>query len=116
MSTFEKGKGSPRRRIRSRGRGHQVNPALERFEERLLLSTYDVTSAADDGSVGTLRDAITQLDAVNSPIDLIDFKIGAAGSPQTITLLNARGPLPAITKAVTIDATTQQVAAGAPLI
>ena len=55
---------------------------LESLEDRYLLSTYYVTSTADDGSPGTLRDAINQ---VNQGLyNEIDFNIGAVGSAQTI--------------------------------
>ena len=58
------------------------------LEDRCLLSTFDVTSAADDGSIGTLRWAVQQADAATTP-STIDFHLGSA--PATITL--ARGKL-----------------------
>src|SRR5579884_3838018 len=63
-----------------------VRLGLEPLEDRWLLSPYIVTSAADDGSAGTLRDAITQANAAGSTITEIDFNIGTAGSAQTINL------------------------------
>jgi parallel beta-helix repeat protein len=53
------------------------------LENRRLLSTFHVTSTADDGSVGTLRWAVQQADAATSP-STIDFELGNA--PATITL------------------------------
>src|ERR1700710_933338 len=56
-------------------------------------ATFTVTSAADDGSVGTLRDAITQANA-SAGADVIS--VGAVGS---IALVSA---LPQITEDLTI--------------
>ncbi len=53
---------------------------------------YVVTSTADDGIVGTLRDAINQVNA--GKYHEIDFKIGTSGSAQTINLTSQ---LPALT-------------------
>jgi titin len=76
---------------------------LEALEDRCLLSTYTVTSTADSGA-NTLRDAITQVNNSNTFITEIDFKIGAGGSAQTITLSSA---LPAITQSVYVNGLTQ---------
>jgi hypothetical protein len=75
-------------------RSRVVRPDLEPLEDRYLLSPYVVTSTADDGSAGTLRDAITQADKAGSTITEIDFNIGTAGSAQTISLTSQ---LPALT-------------------
>jgi len=63
-----------------------ARPRLEVLEDRWLLSTYTVTSTADDGSAGTLRDAINQANMAGSTITEIDFKIGTSGSAQTLSL------------------------------
>lgn len=67
-------------------------------------ATFTVTSVADSGT-GTLRDAITQANATTGP-HTIAFSITgiAAGTPAVIQLTSA---LPPLTKAVTIDGTTQ---------
>src|SRR5579884_3648749 len=59
-------------------------PRLEALEDRWLLSPYIVTSTADTGSAGTLRDAINQANL--GKYTEIDFNIGTAGSAQTINL------------------------------
>src|SRR5579871_473464 len=83
------------------GKTHQHSPwrkrlLLEALEERIVLSpiNYVVTSTADSGA-GTLRDAITQINAGNpSYTKEIDFAIGTVGSAQTISPASS---LPAIT-------------------
>jgi uncharacterized repeat protein (TIGR01451 family) len=91
---------------------------LEDLEERRLLSTFNVTSDADDGSSGTLRWAINQV--LNDPNpspggDTIGFQIGGVGESHTITLDSA---LPVITKPVVIAGWSQggPLYQGAPLI
>ena len=96
---------SQRESMRSHGRSF-----IERMEDRVLLATFDVTSAADSGA-GSLRDAIIQANA-NSETDLIRFNIPGVGA-HTITLASA---LPQITQPVVIDATTQSGFAGSPVI
>jgi hypothetical protein len=64
------------------------------LEERFLLSTYVVTSTVDDGSAGTLRDAITQANLAGSTITEIDFNIGKVGEFKEIWLPSQ---LPALT-------------------
>ena len=39
---------------------HRLRPAVQALEDRRLLSTFDVTSTADDGSIGTLRWAVNR--------------------------------------------------------
>jgi len=65
----------------------------ELLERRLLLSAYTVSSPLDDGSVGTLRDAINQVNA--GLFNEIDFS-----GPMTI---NLSSPLPNVTQTVTIN-------------
>ncbi|HSZ57077.1 MAG TPA: hypothetical protein VK797_15525, partial [Tepidisphaeraceae bacterium] len=65
----------------------------EKLESRTLLSAYVVSSNADDGSTGTLRDAITQVNA--GLYNEIDF-----AGPMTIAVSSA---LPKLTQSVTIN-------------
>jgi murein DD-endopeptidase MepM/ murein hydrolase activator NlpD len=84
--------------------------ALERLEDRTLPATF-VVSVTDDSGPGSLRDAITQSNATPIGTNVIDFNIGTG--VQTISLLSA---LPAVTRQVTIDGTSQPGFAGTPLI
>jgi hypothetical protein len=68
-----------------------TRPCLEALEDRWLLSAYVVTTTADSGT-GSLRDAITQVNA--GVYNEIDFNIGTSGSAQTISPTSA---LPALT-------------------
>src|SRR4051794_25130181 len=97
--------GGPRPR---RGHGRLV---LEELERRQLLSTYPVTSMADDGSLGTLRWAINRANGDAVP-DVIVFAI-ESGGVRTITLSS---PLPVITSPVMIDGSAQGGYSGTPLI
>jgi hypothetical protein len=93
---------SARRRSRT-----SFRPRLESLETRLTPTTYTVSSLADS-SAGSLRAAITSVNADNTP-DEIDFSV--AGVIQLTS-----GALPAITNAVTIDGTTAPGFAGAPVV
>jgi hypothetical protein len=75
-------------------------PGLERLEERMMLSTFTVTSTADTG-FNTLRAAITSLNNFGGASNTINFNLGS--TQQTITLLSA---LPTITRPVDIVAGT----------
>jgi hypothetical protein len=76
-------------RSRRPQRPWHARPILEVLEDRQLLSSYVVTSTADDGSAGTLRAAIN---AVNAGQDNeIDFAIAGTG----VQTINLTGPLPA---------------------
>jgi parallel beta-helix repeat protein len=75
-------------------------PELARLEKRELLSTFDVTSTADDGSAGTLRQAIAEANAATSP-STIDFQLGS--TPATITLTQGQLSLSNTSAAITID-------------
>ena len=66
----------PRRRMR---------PAVVALEDRRLLSTFTVTSTADDGSAGTLRWAVGQADSTPGA-NAIDFDSTVFNTPLTITL------------------------------
>jgi hypothetical protein len=76
-------------------RPNRFRPLLiERLEDKIALSTFQVTSDADDGSTGTLRWAI--------------HSANATPGADTITFAGARnilltGALPALTEQVTID-------------
>ncbi len=74
------------------------------LEERALLSTFTVVNTLDDGSNGSLRWAILEVNADKSKAaDTIDFNIPGTG-PFTITPLSA---LPAITHPVVVDGYSQ---------
>ncbi len=99
-----------------RKRRHDPRPRrllLEALEDRAVPAAITVTLATDPlgAHTGTsLRDAIK---AVNAGLDsTIDFNLPGTG-PQVIQLQKA---LPAITRAVTIDGTTQPGYSGSPLI
>ena len=82
-----------------------VRLSFDLFEERLLLTTFTVNSAADPfGLEGTttLRQAIDGSNATPGP-DTIDFNIPGPGV-HTISLAS---PLPPITDPVTIDGYSQ---------
>jgi len=51
----------------SRSSPARRRPRLEALEDRLVPAAYHVTSLGDDGSAGTLRDAITQANANPGP-------------------------------------------------
>jgi hypothetical protein len=80
-------------------------------EDRTLLSTFLVNTAADSGP-GSLRQAILDSNAATSFTNTIDFDIPGQGV-QTIAPLS---PLPAITQSVLIDGSSQPGYAGASLI
>src|SRR3954470_18971966 len=88
-------------------RARSLRPRLEALEGRELPSTLPivVTKTMDDGSVGTLRDAIEQANRASDP-DVIAFAIPGPGV-RTITLAT---DLPSIIHPLTIDGTSQ----GAP--
>ena len=94
----------------SRSASRRTTLQLEALEQRLALSTFLVTTAADSGS-GSLRQAILDANAA-AGADTIEFNIGGGGA-QTISPTSA---LPNITESVTIDGWTQPGFAGTPLI
>ncbi len=101
------------RRAPGRGVRRIFRPHWDLFEDRVLLSTFLVTTAADS-SEGSLRQAILDADAdtSTSSTDTIEFAIAGAGVQDIQPTTN----LPAITRPVTIDGTSQPGYAGAPLI
>src|SRR5690349_6637582 len=89
----------------TRPRQRRLRLLLEALEERLVpANPYVVTTAADSGT-GSLRDAITQINASNALYTTeIDFSITGTGV-HTISLLS---PLPQVTRAGTyINGLTQ---------
>jgi hypothetical protein len=78
----------------------RLRPMLLPLEDRQLLSTFDVTSTADNGGVGTLRWAVGQANAATTP-STIDFDLGT--SPATITLTQGQLDLSNTVAAITID-------------
>ena len=77
---------------------------LGRLEDRVLLSTFTVTNTLDNAKTGSLRWAITQVNADKSKtVDTIDFNIPGTG-PFTISPSSA---LPAITHSVFINGYSQ---------
>ncbi len=84
-----------RGRIRRR-----LQAVLLPLEDRRLLSTFSVTSTADDGSTGTLRWAVDGANADTSPSTIV-FDLGTA--PATITLTQGQLELSNTSESVTID-------------
>src|SRR5215831_17203556 len=76
------------RRCTSRSQRYGRRPQLESLEDRCLPSVYVVTNVNDDG-VGSLRQAILDVNADSSP-DTIDFNIPGSGV-QTIAVGNPTG-------------------------
>ncbi len=64
---------------------HRVRPELLELEERRLLATFTVSSTADDGSAGTLRSAIAEVNGTPGN-NTIQFDPTVFHSIQTITL------------------------------
>jgi len=87
-----------------------ARPALEACEDRLLLSTFQVTNPNDSGT-GSLRQAILDSNADAAQANTIAFDIGGGG--LAITPLK---PLPAVVTPVTIDGTTQPGYKNAPVV
>src|SRR5262249_41503501 len=105
---------------------NQARPRLELLEDRIAPATFTVSNTLDDGSTGSLRWAITQVnndssDSAAQP-DIIAFNI-AASVVQTIQVGSSSAylglPLPNITNPVIMDATTLTTLpgyAGSPII
>jgi hypothetical protein len=92
-------------------------PGLVPLEDRIALSTFQVTSAADNGNnanpiAGSLRWAVVTANKQGGS-NTIDFKIGRGY--QTISLL---APLPTLKGTTTLDGSTQPgySYSGSPLI
>ena len=98
------------RRRPARSPSRAVRLSVEGLESRALLSVFDVTNLGDIGP-GSLRQAMRDAnDHVGA--DTIQFHIGTGLQ----TIQPSSGPLPTITEAVTIDASTQPGYAGRPII
>ncbi|HEY7309956.1 MAG TPA: SdrD B-like domain-containing protein [Gemmataceae bacterium] len=115
-----------RRKASRRPRASTCRPRLEALEDRTLLSAYVVTTTADSGT-GSLRDAITQINAdtshtlyaspSNPTVDEIDFNITAASdaagggtgynSTTGVAAIKPQFALPSITNAVIINGYSQ---------
>jgi parallel beta-helix repeat protein len=84
---------------------------VDRCDERILLSTFTVTSLADSGE-GTLRQAMMGADsATDGGPEVIDFDVAG-------TIVLTSGTLPTITEPVLIDGTTAPgfASAGRPVV
>ncbi len=101
-----------RRHVRSSRKVSRRRFSVETLECRQLLATFTVTNV-DDSGTGSLRQAIISSNATKgTATDVIDFEIGSGGV-QTIALKSA---LPAVTRPVAINATTQPGTGSAPRI
>jgi hypothetical protein len=118
--------GMNRRKTARRARVWTCRPQLEALEDRTLLSAYVVTTTADSGP-GSLRDAITQVNAdtnhtlyaspSNPNVDEIDFNITAASdaagggtgynATTGVATIKPQTAVPTITNSVIIDGYTQ---------
>ncbi len=117
LSRIDRALKDHRRSMRTRNsiagrRRMAISPdALRLLEERCLLSVYTVTDPSDDGSAGTLRSIIEQVNNDTTP-DTIDFNL-TGSAPYVIQLQSA---LPQITNSVVIDGTSQSGYAGRPIV
>ena len=82
-----------------RGDRHRLRPAPLWLEDRRLLSTFTVTSTADDGSHNTLRWAVAQANAATTASS-IEIELGT--SAATITLTGGQLELSNTQAAITI--------------
>ncbi len=83
----------------------RFRPGVEALEDRLVLTTWTVTSNGDDGSSGTLRWAIMQANGGTN--DTVDFHIGSYGLAPSIILDVGLGALPTISSTMLIDGFSQ---------
>jgi titin len=88
---------------------------VEALEDRTVPSTFTVTSTADSGP-GTLRDAIAQVNADPAGPGVITFDVPTNQSPPPVQVIRPLSPLPAVSRPVVIDGTTQPGYAGSPLV
>ena len=93
-----------RRDLRHRAKKSSFPCGVQRLEERVLLSTFTVVNTLDDGSTGSLRWAINQVNADKSKaVDTIDFNIAGTGP----FMIAPQSALPTITHRVLIDGYSQ---------
>ncbi len=110
---------SHRSRPTGRRRCSNAGPSLERLEDRTVPSTFTVTNTLDDGSTGSLRWAINQVNAdpmataaqpdtiaFNIPTSDPGYRTDPVSGASWFTIQPASG-LPEITNAVLIDGYTQ---------
>ncbi|HEV3262457.1 MAG TPA: right-handed parallel beta-helix repeat-containing protein [Gemmataceae bacterium] len=125
QSAVQRNRASRARWSRRKARG-RTRLSLELLEDRTLLNAYVVTTTADSGA-GSLRDAITKINAdtshalyaspSNPNVDEIDFNItavsdilgGGTGFNATtgVATITPVSALPAITNSVIINGYTQ---------
>ena len=86
------------RASKKRGR-RRFEAVLLPLEDRQLLSTFPVTSTADDGSSGTLRWAVAGANADSAPSKIV-FELGTTAA--TITLTQGQLDLSNTSESVTI--------------
>ncbi len=99
---------------RSHSPSHRIHPRLEVLEAKQLLAAFVVTSTADTGA-GSLRQAILDVDAAtNDPTAVPEITFAIPGNDVQPIYLTT--PLPAITRAVVVDGTTQPGYDESPLI
>jgi hypothetical protein len=88
-----------------RKKGKAFRGSVQELEARMMLSMFTVSNTLDDGSTGTLRWAISQVNAdASSQVDTINFNISTGSGPFTIS---PSSPLPTITHPVAIDGYSQ---------
>jgi len=97
-------------RPRTPGRRRFCRLQLELLEGRWLPSTFLVTNT-DDAGPGSFRQAILDANSNAGP-NKIAFDIGGGG----VQTIQPRSALPAVTRPVVIDGTSQPGFAGSPLI
>ena len=95
-----------------RRRGRRQTAASEPLESRVLLATF-VVSNTNDGGAGSLRQAILSANQAAGK-DEIHFNVPPA--PVGVTAISPATPLPAITEAVIVDASTQPGYIDHPLV
>ncbi len=115
-SKFPRGRRQARRDLGLGGRPLKsrvrVVPRLEPLEDRMLLTTYTVTSTGTTNVAGTLLYAINQLNSTGQSSNIISFNILGSGF-QTISPTSG---LPEITEQVSIQGNTQPGFSGTPPI
>ncbi len=95
---------------RPAGRWPRAALRLEALENRLLPSTFTVTTTADSGP-GSLRDAIAQVNAdtsntTTSP-DVIEFIVTSGLDATGVATIRPLTPLDPVARPVTINGYTQ---------